>query len=236
MSLSFSKFNIQRAVFEFRYEQALRLWDRSGAIWGALCELWSEMEQDEIKPDSQSFHVGDQFELKVSLGSASIIEHRPKSGLEDFLKAAERFSSVVVNNLNISTYKRLGFRTIYHRKYDSIEYASQAVLGSGMLLLPESPIFNVKAQPSLPEVSVRWEDEKFGVRVMLKAQEEKLKFTPPALHADKLTHQAFESSFVSFDVDYYTAAPVSVDSVRTGEFLSQSYHVVKRDSKKILGE
>lgn len=236
MALGFSKFVPYRAVCEIRYDPAYPLWDRAGHLWGSLKQIWGELAQDEIKPNSQTFRVGDQFELKVALTSASIIEHRPRTGLDEFVAAVDSFTSIVTKVLDVVTYERLGFRIFYRWECGDLQTGSEEVFKAKLITTPELPLFNVKEQPTQPELKLHWDGEKFGASIRLKVEAEKLQFLPPAVHADLLKSQTSEAVYVSYDVDYYTRAPVSIDSIRIKDFIEQSYHVVKRDSKKVLGE
>ena len=207
--LDFSEFALSRATFEFRYDHAYLLWDKTGNIWDAMKRKWPQIKANKIEPNQQSFYWRPKgLMLQIELTRAFVITHNPGKSLEEFSQISADFESIIRNNLGLYEYSRLGFRPIFLRKYPNREAASEHFLSTIDFHVPPSTVFNIeRGKPLEPEYSIRIEDDVTGVTVRLKVEGKKIDFEPP-LDADELKEHHTESYSIALDIDFLRANPL----------------------------
>jgi len=229
-----SQFTLRRAVFEIRYNEAYILWDRTGQLWEAAINKWPNLKIVDANPAKQLFKLNDTYELNVELSKAHFSDTKPSSSLKNFIEFSESFLNLVTQTLNISEFTRLGFRLIYINDFPDKISAANSMLDTKMIKIPEGKHFNITGKVLLPVYSLRWEGESKGVKVVFRAQDKKIGFEAP-LGFNEVPSMHLEKYELVYDIDYYTLAPIVKGQLKISEWLSEAYHLVKRDSKVFMG-
>lgn len=68
-----------------------------------------------------------------------------------------------------------------------------------------------------------------------KAARKQYKFEKP-LGVDELENQFMDDIILIYDIDYYTRLPAKPSQLNVAEWVSQVHHLIKRDSKMVLGD
>lgn len=103
-----------------------------------------------------------------------------------------------------------------------------------MIGIPSGKHFNIEGQVLMPTYSLRWEGESTGVRVNLTAQNKTIDLNVnPGV--EEITPVHVERSEVVYDIDYYTLKNTKKGQLNVREWISQAYHLVKRDSNVFMG-
>jgi hypothetical protein len=225
--------NLFHAVVEVRYAPAYPLWDRTGSLWAKLDLHFPGLRMLGVQPNLAAFRLGNDFEFTVGLESAVLSAFKPNRTLAQFGEHANYFFPLVVEMLEIAELSRVGCRLMYTKEYPSAEEASEALLESGALKWPEGKHFNHSGRPVRPEWAFRWEDGETGVHIRLRIDERKYDFVPPLVWEgplpDKKDHIA-----LTYDVDWYTGAPVLVTQISFDDWIKQRIHLTNRDSDEFL--
>jgi hypothetical protein len=232
-SLDLSSFKKKSITFEFRYEPAYLLWDRAGAVWSNLKQNWANLQVIDAKPNLTSFRVGEEFALEIGIDKA----HITFFGLKhlDVAEPFEQFLYIVRKTLELKTYSRLGYRVIYEKKFKTKEDSTQLFKDMGVVNFPQGQLFNIAGEVYNPELSYKWEDEKIGLRVLLKSVVQNVKFdAPPGI--EELQTIDIENNLLIVDFDYYTKAETTPGQIKLSEWIKQIVHFINRDSKYFLGK
>ncbi len=233
-SLDLSKLKLTQATMEVRFDNAYILWDRAGKIWSKASSLWPNLKMGKAEPMVTAFLLEDRYELSVQLGKAHLIDMLPTSSLNEFISNSDIFIGLVAESLEISEFTRLGFRLIFNRKFTDNTNAAEAVVSTNMLKLPSGKHFNIEGKVLMPKYSIKWEGESTGVRVSLSAQEKKIDLdVNPVI--EELSPVHVTRSEVIYDIDYYTLKNTKKGQLNVKEWISQAYHLVKRDSGVFMG-
>jgi hypothetical protein len=100
--------------------------------------------------------------------------------------------------------------------------------------IPEGKFFSIEGKVRLPKCTILLESDSIAVRIGLEARERKIDFDAlPGVEELKSLH--IEKQELVYDVDYYTVASVSVGQLDLKEWIKQSYHLIKRDSRSFMG-
>jgi len=84
-----------------------------------------------------------------------------------------------------------------------------------------------------PQCSFRWEGESIGIRVLLAAQDKKIDLdVGPGV--EEITPVHLEINELLLDIDYYTLKSTKKGQLDIKEWISQAYHLIKRDSKVFM--
>ena len=232
--LILSSFKLSRSTFEIRYNNAYALWDKAGIIWTTADKKWSQLKMINAEPAVTSFRLEDRYELSVKLDRTSIIDFKPTSKLKGFLENAKQFIDIVVNCLELDMIERLGFRIIYALPSSDKSAASNVIADANIMNIPKGKCFNIEGQPLLPEYSIVWEGNSLGARIKILAQEKEINLdVNPAIKEIDSYHEKI--SEVLLDIDYYTLKPILTGQLDVNEWISQAYHVIKRDAHVFLG-
>jgi len=233
-SLDLSNLKLTQATMEIRFDNAYILWDRAGLVWSKANSIWSDLKMGKAEPMVTTFIVDDRYELSVQLGKAHFIDMLPSSSLKEFMANAELFVNLVVDSLEIYEFTRIGFRLIYSKKFKDKAEAANALISTNMLSIPSGKCFNIEGKVLMPKYSIRWEGESTAVRVSLTAQDKKIDLdVNPGV--EELTPVHVERSEVIYDIDYYTMKHIKKGQLNVKEWISQAYHLVKRDSNIFMG-
>ncbi|MFN0169512.1 MAG: hypothetical protein ACKV22_24080 [Bryobacteraceae bacterium] len=222
-----------QAVVEVRYSHAYLLWDRSGQLWSDLTFRFAGLRMLEAQPNNIVFRLGQEFELSTRLDVASIIAFRPNRNLKQFTDHADYFLRKVSELLEINEYSRIGCRLIFAKDFPTVQEASRELLASGVVVWPKGRLFNRSSDPIQPEWAMRWEEGGAGVHVRLRVEERKYDFEPPLVWEGAPPGKK-EVTSLTFDVDWYTRAPVLITQLSYVDWIKQCIHAIHRDSDAIL--
>ncbi len=116
------------------------------------------------------------------------------------------------------------------------ETAAEALLQTALLRLPPEPVFGLSAPYVEPEISIRKEDGKNGFSLRLKAETIKFELKPSFGLAKFAKPKSILTHRVHLDVDSYIQAPIEASKLYFSDWINQTLHVIKRDSRKFFGE
>ena len=233
--LDLADFDIDKVTFEIRYDNAYLLWDRAGLIWSEAQHQWPSLTVQRAEPNNTIFLLDRRYELGVELKRTFVNAYRPAADLGNFIDILEKFVPLVNRALELSRYIRIGFRLFYVKPFADADGASAAVLSTGQLRTPAGRHFNIDGKPLYPECFLRWEGKTTAVRVHLAARSRKLDFEPTPEAAKILDPVHSDKHEVLLDIDYYTLANVTIGQFRVKDWLTQAFHIIKRDSGVFLG-
>jgi hypothetical protein len=220
--------------FELRYDQAYLLWDKAGAIWQDIRKANPNIKLREAGPAKVVMTIDRRFQLTIELDKLNISVFTPPSSMDDFIDLCMSVVRTSVHTLEIPLFSRVGLRVIYRQNFKSRAEASNALISTKMMKIPEGKHFGIEGEPRLPHYSIRWEGDKLGVQVIVQAQERKI-MVEPALGetiVEPIEKDVFE---LVFDTDYSTIGTVESGQFRASEWITNGMRVIRRDSRAFLG-
>ncbi|MCI0491280.1 MAG: hypothetical protein L0229_32215 [Blastocatellia bacterium] len=234
--LDISQLALDVCTFEVRYPTAYLLWDKHGAIWTEASKKWPDLQAQDAQPQASVFKL-DKFQLSVQLDRAFVASSRPQSSLEDSKDIMAKFIEIVTQELKIASYNRVALRTVYFKEFARYEDAMNALMSTGMIRIPGERFFGIeKGKPLQAHYVLTWEGEATAATVRIQVLGRKLNVNiPPQLaHIEQLKSLDKETPRFVFDVDYYTKKPVAIGQLSSSEWISQTLHLINRDSKLFL--
>ena len=232
--MDISQFNLHSVNFELRYDHAYLLWDKAGAIWHDIRKANPNVKLREAGPAKVIMTIDRRFQLTIELEKLYIAVFTPPSNIDDFIDLCVSVVRTSVRTLEIPLFSRIGLRVIYRLNFESREEASNALISTRMMKIPEGKHFGIEGAPRLPHYAIRWEGDKLGAQVIVQAQERKI-LVEPALGetiVDPIEKDLFE---LVFDIDYFTIGTVEVGQFRASEWITNGMRVIRRDSSAFLG-
>lgn len=231
--LTFDQLTLKQATIEIRYDNAYLLWDRSGLVWSEITKERPSAKMVKAEPMVSAFTLDDRFELTVTLDKAHLVDHTANSSLKEFTELAGTFIDIVTKSLEINKFTRIGFRVIYNKYFENKFAAADALMSTKLLSGPEGKHFNIQGKISMPTYSLVWEGESTALRAVLTARNKKIDFdVTPGL--EELSSVHIEKPEVVYDVDYYTLSHILKGQFNTRDWITQAYHLIKRDSKVFM--
>lgn|GEM_PF-1316387 len=233
-TMDLSTFKLLSATLEVRYEKAFRLWDYSGRLWAKVANMWPNLKIGTAQPNVSTFSLDERYQLSVALDKSHIGDTAPISSLKDFTEKTKDFVKVISQSLEIEYFTRVGFRTVFVKVFPDKQQAVDAMISTKLITIPDGVHFGIQGKVLLPKYGLRWEGESVGVTISIEVRDRKIDFDPPAA-VEELTSIHHELHELVYDIDYFTLGIVSTGQLDVMEWLSQAYHLVKRDSKNFLG-
>jgi hypothetical protein len=227
-----NQYAFESAAFEVRYPSAFLHWDRAGTLWEAARRLWPSLVVVSAEPSKTVFRIQGRNQLTAGVETAVLAQYWPDAKLDSFRGIAKQFLLLVTEKLEINTYNRIGFRTIFFHEMKDRETASRAFFRSKLMTVPASQ-FGTKGQPLMPEYAVRWEGDTLGTTVRIKVEGRELEFEPAPQFKD-LPPIKKSTVGVAIDLDYYSVLPVPRGKVDADEWISTGFRVMKRDIQPYL--
>jgi hypothetical protein len=223
------------ATFEIRYDPSFLVWDRSGTLWTALREKFPQLTVAQAAPNEVLAQEGNK-RFSAGAEKAFLMTILPETMPGDFPDQAAMFTKIVSDTLDLKSFTRVGFRTVYFKRFAEGKDAADAMLKLGLLVVPQGRHFGIDDGASLqPEYSVRIEGEALGYTVRVKAQEITINIDlPPELARDDIKSGKETKHELIFDIDYYTTATVLLSQLRVSDWIQQVFHGIRRDSRIYL--
>lgn len=138
--------------------------------------------------------------------------------------------------LSIRLYSRVGLRVLFAKEYPTREAAAGALLSTGLIQPASEPVFELQSSPWVePEVSLRKEDSKAGCWFRLKAETLKIEFQPAFGIAKYFQEKSTTKERLILDVDYYLHQAGDATRLQFDEWIKQAFHLIRRDSRKLIG-
>ncbi len=218
-------------MIEVRYPRGYLHWDRSGKIANDLLLRFPGIEVDEGSPAEVTLSHKDEqvtFVYGVQLARVVLI---PKSAQSDKLgDYANEFINIVLRNLEVKTLTRVAQRVIYHILTESKAEAEERLEKfakrhhAGANVLSSSGDERLSAK-KLRELMLRFEDEKTGINITLKAGESVFNITGP--NSDELRpHIPPPKYFLVFSADIYTKQPLAAAELIVSELIRSNDKLV----------
>src|SRR5882724_7209715 len=138
--MTISDFRLFQAAAECRYEDAYLLFDRTGAICRELRLKWPGSKLQEANPSKTVCRIGSES-FTLELKQALVLSTKPDSSLQQFNENVEWFFSLLQEQLKISTYTRLGFRTVYKKEVKTANEAAELFKRTKLLKIPSQKVF-----------------------------------------------------------------------------------------------
>jgi hypothetical protein len=236
--LSFDDFTLHQAAFEVRFDDAFLLWDRSGIVWKKVVALYTDLKPAHVEPSKVLFERRGDRDLQLGLETRrlGVAGMHPDSKLAEFSRVASQFSEITAETLEIETFSRVGLRVGFTKEFEDRVAAAEALLTTGIVNLPSEHVFGLDSPVVEPEFSLRKEDDKNGFSLRLKAEVTRVEFTPIFGLPSRVKPDTLVQNRVYLDVDYYMLAPVEATKMYFEDWIAQTFHIIKRDSRKFLGD
>ncbi len=232
MIVTIDDFELYNATAEFRYKQALNLWDRAGVLWTQIQSETPSLRGVNIQPNEATFRT-DSTQFIVALERASFHWIKPTRSLTAFASSTARFIGTVTEMLEIEQFTRIAIRLIYRKVVPSIEIAARMVQSSGLLILPAQRIFGQELIIDDAAVQFRLQSEQSGVLVRLRSEQRKFQSDLP-IDWDGSDIATVEKSYLLFDLDFFVSSNTAVDQLKVEDWIKHITHMVNRDSVHIL--
>jgi hypothetical protein len=234
MPLTFSDFSPVSFSCEIRYPETYLLWDRAGQVTEDLRNHHQITRRIVAEPGKIAFVTDTSKEVTWQLDRLIVIDHQPPASKADiFYRLCSDCYDMTLRNLGVSELKRVGFRTIFAKKFSSKDDAAAALLSIGLIHVPAGKHLNIEPVQKYPEYAIRCEDEKFGYTLRLSVQEVNYELELSPQWKGNVVEPRHEDH-LALDIDYFSRAALPVGSLRIEEWLAQVLHAIRRDADSYL--
>ena len=200
--MDLSYFRLHSLAFKARYDPAFLLFDRTGEFWHELRSEHPTLKMAQVHPNRLVAVIDRQTQITLELERV-VVEHYSLSAarLEGCVALCDTILSRAISTLELSIFNRLGVRLIYRLACRNKQESSDALLGLGLLKVPDGKHFGIAGKATGPHYAIRWEGDTLGVQVNLRTQERKMQVEPPIGDPifEKIDQELFDSDF---DIDY----------------------------------
>ncbi len=226
--LAFDSLRMEKLVLEVRYEPALMIWDRAGTVGSRIKSRWPSFKIMQSEPAVQAFAINNRFEVRVSLDRSAVMDTQAKKGeVPDFVEMSKYVVELLIEQLRVDEFTRIGFRPSFVRRCKSAREAAGLFMTTGAIRVPDS--YQGGSEFS---VVLRSDTESIGRRAQLATRSRKEEVSPPLGSSIEATKELFEE--IVFDLDYYTKATVKASNFSVETWVDQGLRQASEDARRIL--
>lgn len=226
-------FKTHTLIFQVQYKEAFVLWDNAGKIADGLKSIWKDLAVQEGTPNQQVL-VGRGCQVNSGLLTSSITL-RGDSLLQDTnVKNISDAFDIWKKNLNLEQLTRISARVIYSKNFSSESEAKDYVFKLGLVKWPSEKVFDqpIESPRNVPEVVLRFEDEKSFVFVRVRTDHRKVDMrVDPDIMEEIIDKELFR---VLIDFDKGNLGTIPVNKIKIVEWFSGYTHIMRRDIDKVL--
>jgi hypothetical protein len=226
-------FSYDNITFEARYNPSFLLWDRSGHIWNEILQLYPDLRvlPEQIQPQMQVFQSP---EMQVTLGSdqfrVTVLSSKSEKSIAE---VTPKILSVVVRDLKIPSFTRVGVRTIRNQDFKNEDDAVAAAKAfqSEKLSRGMWQAANSRAITSL----IRFEEESRGMQAWIRTERHESRLILPFGMEDGMGYKDAIRYRLVHDADYYSIGLVPKDIFDPAAFLNQALQSIKKYWEEVVG-
>ena len=239
MDLDLGSLDLERAVFELRFDSAYLLWGRAGEIMQVFTHYSPEFKVKDATPYKINGTIRDGLFFLIEIGSINFTMIRPKRSLERFAREVEELARAVLDILEISAFNRVGFRTTYLKVFDKAESGVEAVSYLTDILGIKKPDdkFIELDEPRFSSVEFKqtFEDDSNGISINCRSIRNTLNVdVTPEAHWAPVESDEYQRFVAEVDIDYFTKESVLREQLVIGEWVNSAHQLIKRDINKIV--
>jgi hypothetical protein len=233
-AMKFEDLRLERAILEIRFPMAYRLWDQAGFLWSTVGSQWPTITNEEANPAKTVFRLelSTIYQLTAEIAAARVVGHYPKPNLEEFTEVVSQFLRIFLQVIDVQTFDRIGFRTRHFFETKTQEEAETLVNDLNLIWTPKGTIFSIEPKRVAAEAIMVLEGDELGARIHIASQKGAIDLTPaPGVPIEPIHLEKFG---IVYDVDYFSLAKVSSEQIDFSDWIRNVYHLIKRDSNKVL--
>ena len=229
--LTFDDFKPFTITCELRYPNAYVIYDRTGSILSELKASFTNINVSAASPQQTAF-TSEEGSFHLELAASRFTSGRPDRNAESFTKHCKIYFDVVVEQLEIDVFSRIGLRYILRKEYKSLSDAHGALAGAKLFNFEPTKRFNSSESPI--EVLFRWEDTQIGAFVRLKAETADVKVNIAPELKSEIPDFSNKKFILTLDIDYYTMASVRREQMNLEEWLPQKARTIRKEVDELL--
>jgi hypothetical protein len=234
--MNIAHLSLRSLVFELRYPNAFRLWDRSGELWAGAINRWPGLTLREATPNQTRFNLENRAEIAVYLDRSYAAVAGQQTKLDDILPFCSFLGDNITRILEIVTLTRVGFKATFIKQYQTMQDAVRDFFETGMTKKIDGKPFGIDGSPDSPTVAIRFEGKSLGCAATLQVRKRAMKLDVPTIGADEgfepITKEYLE---LVYECDYFTTAQMELAQLKADRWVTEAMHVIRRDSFLILG-
>jgi hypothetical protein len=220
-----------KEIVELRFANEFLYWDKTGLIARKICKMIPTLRLENATPGQTNF-VDDENQIRIrygfnALNIAQDLDSAPTVKLHDHVG---EIVETLIKEMEITTLTRVGHRVHLTRKFPTrekaegfvVEVARKRSLGADLLSGADEWL---KAK-HLTGVSLRFDDEKVGIKLELSAGQSEITIGGPA--AKQLKKHLPEKEYIALvDLDIYTMKPMLAEQFVVTAFRQSNLKLIK---------
>jgi hypothetical protein len=232
--LDLGAFELESALIEVRYKEALAIWDRAGTLWSEVCRIYPELKIRHGEPNKTTFELDQSIELNVALASSSVMDHNPKD-LERLRTISSALFDQVTKTLEVKDYLRVGLRLIYWKDTESEEAAARELYSTGLFNPPSITPLGKESTLSSTDLVTRWETRSAGTTLAIRTQSKRpnIDIPPQVAHLVQLREAGVKHGTL-VDIDYFTKGIIASEQLRPKVWIDQAYQAARKAYRSLF--
>ena len=222
---------LQRETLEVRYPKGYTYIDKTGLIAEEVCARFPDFELEEANVGrTQLVNRKGAADIHYGVNRAAVGADIEFLSQRTYFEYCAFFFPALFNEVGIKTLTRVGNRTVFHRKFDSVRDARGFVNGVARTNGGRVPILSDVGEPiqerQITEFLLRFEDEKLGFLIRLLTGTSGVELQGP--HVEQFQAKLPPATPVAIlDVDVYTAQTMAVETLVPEEFVKSNLKMIE---------
>lgn len=238
--LRLQDFFLRRCTLEIRYDRALHLWDRAGALWLTFVDKFPDAVPTEATPINTQFFVGGRDLYGVQLERAFVITQQRDLSKARFMELTLPFMALVMKHLEIPHVSRIGLRSSFYKKVPDAASACATLTALPFISGLDCPFSVTDAELQRLEVTRRWRSKAFEISLRVVHEEETARVeAPPGTSEEvralaKKMEESGSAHYAVLDVDYAASARVTRAQLSLEEWAGRAWDATRAGLERLL--
>lgn len=227
--MEFDNFNLTRVILELRYDNGFLYWDNCGATNLEIIRNFPNWKWEGTSIELSTFkEAKKKIELLFNIHHIRFIQNEVDN-LNQLKKTATEIAPIILKNLQISTFSRVGNRFYYVLPLENIEQGKEIIKKSSFIEIPEKRLGLFGKDPKKTSFLVYVEEGNRQYRIELTT----IKRIDSA-GIGKLNEKFFPKIGLRIDIDFAIINTIDASDFSCDEFIQHNFKFLESNLMKLI--
>lgn len=227
--MKFDDFKLSRVVFELKYNDGFLYWDNCGVTILEIRKKFPEWKWDRTSTELSIFReLQKKIELLFNIKNIRFTQDEVDN-LNQLKKAATEITPIILEQLKIDVFSRVGNRFYYHFPIDTIEQGKEIIEKSKLIEIPEGKLKLIGSNPKKTNFVIYFEDGKNQIRFELSTIE---RIVQPGI--ERINKKFFPKYGLRADIDFAIIKEENASDFSYNDYIQSNYKFLENNLVQLI--
>lgn len=227
--MNFGDFHLSRVILELRYDEGFLYWDNCGATNLAIRNQFPNWIWERTDTELSIFKdIRKRINLVFNIKHIRFVQDEVDN-LNQFKKAANQITPIILEKLKINSFNRVGNRFLYVMPLKNIDEGLEILRKNKLIEIPEEKLKLFGENPNKINFVLYIRDGDFQYRTEITTIERVEKGG-----IGKIDEKYFPKCGLKFDMDFVQINKVEASNFVYDEFIQRNYKFIENNLIKLI--